>query len=270
MKKLSLGSLACASLLLAASPAYAIGLEEAGVERGEVEVEYEGSYTDDNTEGAYEHEHELEVEIGLTDWLKLGLGIGFEEEEGERDFEFSEIEASATIELVDPEKSGFGFALYAGISNEFAAEADDPDEKEYKLGAIAEKEFGKWLFRGNLFYISDIDAEDDEKFDGVEYAYQAKYTFSETWALGLEGYGSHKDLDDPAEDDVDEHKLGPVIYYSRELEERGRHAVSMKDDDDDGDDEEEGLEFEASAGLLFGVTDDTPDLTVKWNLGLEF
>jgi len=258
---------ALAAMLLWNLPAHALSLEEAGVEKGEVEVQYEATYTDDNGEGAYEHEHELEAQIGMTNWLLLTVGIGFEEEEGERDFEFSEIEGSVQFELIDPEKNGFGFALFAEVTKEFAAEDDDPDEKEYKLGAIAEQEFGKFLVRGNLFYISDIDAEDDEKFDGVEYAYQVKYSFNEHLAIGVEGYGSHKDLDDLNEDDIDEHKVGPVVYFSRELGERNS-SPSMKDDDDE--DEEEGMEFEGQLGVLFGTTDDTPDVTIKWGFEIDF
>lgn len=260
-------STAFAALLLLSTPVSALEVEEAGVEKGEVEVVYEGSYTDDNGEGVFEHEHEVEVEVGLFDWLKVGLGVAFEEEEGERDFEFSEIEAAATIALMDPEKNGFGFSLYGRISKEFAADADEPDEKEFALGVIAETEVNKILFRGNLFYISDIDAEADERFSGVEYAYRISYQITDNIGLGVEGYGSHKDLDDPDAEDKNAHKIGPVIYFSTELGENGDDEAANDDDDDD---EEEGTGFEAQFGVLFGTNDDTPDVTLKWNLGLEF
>ena len=47
-------------------PANALSLEEAGVEKGEVEIQYEATYTDDNGEGAYKHEEEIEAQLGIT------------------------------------------------------------------------------------------------------------------------------------------------------------------------------------------------------------
>ena len=249
-------------------PAQALEVEEAGVEKGEAELAYEGTYTDDNGEGAYEHEHEIEGEIGLLDWLKLGVGFGFEEEEGERDFEFSEIEASATVELVDPEQGNFGFALYGRLSKELAEEADESDLSQYAIGVIAETTVNNILFRGNLFYIADLQGNDEQQFDGVEYAYRISYQLNDSFGLGVEGYGTDTDFDDPGEDDANTHMVGPVLYYSRELEERGAEEGSLKDNDDG--EEEEGTEMEAQFGVLFGTNDETPDVTLKWNLGLEF
>ncbi|MEP3475343.1 MAG: hypothetical protein ABJN57_03915 [Hyphomicrobiales bacterium] len=257
-----------ALLLIWTLPANALEVEEAGVEKGEAEVVYNGTYTDDNGEGAFEHEHEIEAELGITDWLKLAVAIGFEEEENEASLDYSEIEAAATIELIDPEKNGFGFSLFGRLSQEFAQEDDDEDENEFAIGVIAEQTFNdKWLVRGNLFYIGDMDNEEDEQFDGVEYAYQVRYQMSERFGLGVEGYGSHKDYEAEDEDDTNEHKVGPVFYFSTELDRR-HEQVSLKDDDDE--DEEEGMELEGSVGVLFGTNDDTADVTFKWNLGLEF
>ena len=257
---------AAALVLLWTLPANALSLEEAGVEKGEVEIQYEATYTDDNGEGAYEHEEELEAQLGITNWLMLTVAIGFEEEEDESSFDFSEIEAAATIELIDPEKNGFGLALYGRLSKEFAQEDDDKDEKEFAIGIIAEKEINKWLVRGNLFYIGDLGNEDDEKFDGVEYAYQVRYQVTERFGIGVEGYGSHKDFDDEDEDDTTEHMVGPVLYISHELEGRNE-KVSLKDDDEE---EEEGLELEGQFGVLFGTNDETADVTFKWGLEIDF
>jgi len=268
LKKTIKTSLAVLAFMAWSFPAHALSLEENTFEKGEVEIQYEATYTDDNGEGAYNHEEEIEAQFGITDWFRLTVGIGFEEEEGERSFELSELEAEVQIKLIDPEKGGFGFGLYAGISKELAAEDDDPDEKEFALGIIAEQFYDKWLFRGNLFYISDIDAEDDEKFDGIEYRYQIRYDVNDRFGLGLEGYGTSKYFDDPDEDDLNQHMLGPVIYINREIGERGEKH-SAKDDDEDGDDDE-GMEVEAQLGVLFGTNKDTADVTFKWGLEIDF
>lgn len=264
-------SIALFAILFWASAANALSLEEAGVEKGEAEVQYEATYTDDNGEGAYEHEHEIEAQLGVTNWLLLTVGIGFEEEEGERSFEFSEIEAAATIELVDPENGGFGFALYGRLSKEFAVENDEANESAFALGVIAEQHFDNWLVRGNLFYTSDIDAEDDEQFDGIEYAYQIRYNLNNNFGIGVEGYGTDVDFDDADGEDVTTHMVGPVLYISREIGERGEQFSSKdNDDNDDVDDDEDGMELEAQIGVLFGTNDDTADVTLKWGLEIDF
>ena len=204
-------ALALALMAPFAVPANALEVEGAGVEKGEAEIAYEGTYTDDNGEGVYEHEHEIEGELGLTDWLRLSVGFGFEEEEGERDFEFSEVEGSATVELVDPEQGGFGFALYGRVSKELAEEAGESHLKQYALGVIAETTIQNILVRGNLFYISDWDGDPDQQFDGVEYAYRVSTQINDNFGIGVEGYGTDQDLDDPAEDDVNTHMVGPVL-----------------------------------------------------------
>ena len=261
---------ALAAMLLWSLPAQALEVEEAGVEKGEAELVYEGTYTDDNGEGVYEHEHEIEAELGITDWLKLAIGIGFEEEEGERDFDFTEIEAAATIEIIDPEQGGTGLALFTSLSKEFAPDEEEDDEENvttFAIGAIAEQHFNKWLVRANLFYVTDVDSDEDEnKFDGIEYAYRISYEVTENIGLGVEGYGASISPDEG--DDEDTHMVGPVIYYEREL--GNRHESHSVKDDDDGDDDEEGMEFEAQLGVLFGTNDETADVTFKWNLGLEF
>ncbi len=258
-------SVALLALLIWSFPAHAISLEEAGVEKGEAEVQYEATYTDDNGEGAYEHEHEIEVQLGITDWLLLTLGFGFEEEEDERSFEFAELEGSAIFELIDPKKSGFGFALYAELSKEFSADEDDePDLTTASLGIIAEQHWDKWLIRGNFFYITDYDADTEQNFDGIDYAYQIRYKHSDRIAIGVEGYGTNADFDEEDEDDVNTHMVGPVLYVSRELE---KESHSLKDS---GEDNEEGVELEASLGVLFGTNDETADVTVKWGLEVDF
>lgn len=257
-----------ALLLIWTVPANALSLEEAGVEKGEVEIQYEATYTDDNGEDAFEHEHEIEAQLGITNWLLLTVGIGFEEEEGERSFEFSEIEGEIQIELIDPEKNGFGLALFGGLNREFASEDDEKDEKEFALGIIAEQSFDKWLVRGNLYYIGDLNNEDDEQFDGIQYAYQVRYQMTNKFGIGVEGYGTHKDFKDEDEDDLNEHMVGPVLYYSLDLE--PRHKKTSFKNNDDEDEEEEGMELEAQFGILFGTNDDTADVTVKWGLELDF
>lgn len=259
---------AFAVLLLMAAPANALTLEENDFEKGEVELQYEATYTDKNAEGSYEHEEEIEVQMGITDWLRLTVGIEYEEEEDEMSFRFSELEGEVQLKFLDPTKDIIGLGLFAGVSKEI-----ESDEKSFAVGLITDKHINNWTLRGNLFYISDIDSDSDEKYDGVEYRYQIRYNVNKMVGLGVEGYGMNQDFDDSNEDDLTTHMIGPVLYYSFErANDKVRHA-SIKDvskSGADGDDDEEGTEFELQAGVLFGTTDYTADVTFKWGLEIDF
>lgn len=241
------------------------GVDTASVKKG-VELYYQGNYSNKNSNDRLVQAHLAEASIGITDWLQLGVALGFAEEKNETSFDWSAIEASAKIELIDPEIAGFGLALYGSINNEFSQDDDEKDSKTYALGIIAEQYFDKWLVRGNLFYFADMDNAEGNEYDGIDYAYQVRYQMNDNIAFGVEGYGTNTDFKDDATDDTtddtNEHKVGPVIYYSRELAKRN-HAVSVKD-------EEDGAQAEASLGVLFGTNDDTADVTLKWGLALEF
>ena len=52
--------------------------------------------------------------------------------------------------------------------------------------------------------------------------------------------------------DFQEHRIGPVIYYEKEL--RGEHETT----------------FALDAGILFGLTEATPNVTGKVNASLAF
>ena len=80
--------------------------------------------------------------------------------------------------------------------------------------------------------------------------------------------------------DQDQHRLGPVAYYTLKLP-RGAKNASMKDangdeaaganagEADNGDDDE-ATTVTAGFGVLFGLNDDTSDVALKWSLEVEF
>jgi len=62
------------------------------------------------------------------------------------------------------------------------------------------------------------------------------------------------------------HRIGPTLYlalgdrsYDDEAEGSGKGIAEF-----------EGPSLEATLGLLFGLTDDTSDLAVKWDAEIEF
>ena len=75
-----------------------------------------------------------------------------------------------------------------------------------------------------------------------------KYELREGFGIGVEGYGVVDNLGNPPPVREQEHRLGPVIYNEIKLREDFKLAVDV--------------------GLLFGLTDATPDVALKVNYGI--
>jgi hypothetical protein len=90
--------------------------------------------------------------------------------------------------------------------------------------------------------------------EGTEFTYQwaAKASVTERVALGIEGYGVIPDIADSPGIDFQEHRIGPVLYYEKGLP--GEHEKT----------------FGLDAGILFGLTEATPNVAGKVNVNLTF
>ena len=83
---------AVALLLFVTEPAFAeFQIQEAGIEKGEVELEYRGAYhwgvpqVTDTNENANDlvQSHEFELQMGITDWWLLSVTAGLDQPLGE-------------------------------------------------------------------------------------------------------------------------------------------------------------------------------------------
>jgi hypothetical protein len=100
------------------------------------------------------------------------------------------------------------------------------------------------------------------------------YTLSPAWALALEGYGTVERIGStghPSESaeifgDFDQHRLGPVLYFTYPLtgfSGSASNASPISDDD-------EGMGLDIGLGLLAGLNSNTPDLTFKLSIEVDF
>lgn len=107
--------------------------------------------------------------------------------------------------------------------------------------------------------------------DGIAfvYAYRATYSLSESFSIGVEGYGQIEDIGSgpPGREQV--HRVGPVIYigalHGLGHEPQHHHENHGEEARASGTDH-----WHAEVGLLFGLTESTPDQALKLNLGLDF
>ena len=299
-------------LLVGALPAAAgplidqFEIRDLEVEQGEVEIEDQSDWAfglprrkffddgggpefDDNE--VARQRHSIEIGFGLTNWLKIGTGFELEEERVDDPDSFAdansfdslkvtEIQFEGLVVLVPVKTHGIGLGAYVELQLPTSDEA-----RTLYVGPIIQAVSGPWSATGNFAFVKFLGGEPedgearDEKWD-FAYFTQLKYEASEAWAFALEAYGTIDRLGNsgtPSEaavaiGDQDQHRIGPVLYYTFKRD-RMAPVTGMKlgaASEGDDDDDDEGTSATLGLGFLAGLNDNTPDGTLKLSLEIEF
>ena len=236
--------------------------------------------------------HAIELEMGFTRSIKMRVGAEFEKErldepatiQEANDFEdLSLTELGAEIVAILAPREGDGAGL--GVVAELEGPLDQEEPNHFTLGPILEFQSGRWFAATVPMFVyafggdTDEGEETDNKWD-FAYAAQVTYTFSDAWALALEGYGTVDRLGSsgrPSESaklfgDFDQHRAGPVLYYSVGFggspgagpSAPGSALVAGAGEED------EGATLTIGLGLLEGLNGNTPDHTLKLSIEVDF
>ncbi len=254
---------------------------------------------DDNT--VIKQREALEIQLGITDWFRVRLGVEFEQERLDEPASFAEANSFAPLKFdevaiegvvvfVKPKEDGIGLGLLMEYGSPFG---EMEASSEFYVGPIVEAHAGPWSFIANLMLVKFMGGKAepdndkyvrDEKWD-FSYATQLEYEISRNWGVALEAYGTFDRLGDsgtPGENralfgDLDQHRAGPIAYYTffpgEGASARRVHAgaVTALSGDVDG---EKGKAKELSVaigtGVLFGLNENTPDLTYKLSVEVEY
>jgi len=279
------------------------------IEQGEVEIEDQSDWAfglprrkffndggdpefDDNE--VARQRHSIEMSMGLTNWLKIGTGFELEEERVDDpepgvspnkfdSLKVTEIQFEGLVVLVPVKTHGIGLGAYV----ELQLPKSSDEARTLYVGPIIQAVSGPWSATGNFAFVKFMggEAEDgearDEKWD-FAYFTQLKYDASEAWAFAIEAYGTIDRLGNsgtPSEaavaiGDQDQHRIGPVLYYTfkrdRMAPVTGMKLGAASEGDDDDDDDDEGTSATLGLGFLAGLNDNTPDGTLKLSLEIEF
>ncbi len=254
---------------------------------------------DDNT--VIKQREALEIQLGITDWFRVRLGVEFEQErlddptsfaDANRfgSLKFDEVAVEGVVVFVKPKDEGIGL----GLLMEYGSPVGDMEAPaEFYVGPIIEAHTGPWSFIANLMFVKYMggkaepgneDFVRDEKWD-FSYATQLEYEFSRNWGVALEAYGTFDRLGNtgtPGEaralfGDLDQHRAGPIVYYTffpGEGDSGSRvhagAATSLSDDADGEKGEAKELSVSIGSGVLFGLNENTPDLTYKLSIEVEY
>jgi hypothetical protein len=201
--------------------------------------------------------YEVGYGYGFLSWFKAGVKLGFEQPDHERlEASYAGVEAQAVA--VDPSKGGIGLAWYAGV--DFDLQKDGGEV--LTVGPLVSFNLAKDV---SVTLNPLLQKAFDPSSPGIDfnYAWQVKRTISERVALGLEGYGVVPDLANAPSADLQEHRLGPVLYLSHE---HSGNGSSMKLGPAGGG----GGKIELEFGLLFGLTKATADTTGRAKLAITW
>jgi hypothetical protein len=235
----------------------------------------------------------LELEMGFTRRLKMRLGVEFERErfdepetsEQANDFDdLSLTEVGAELIAVIALREGDGPGL--GVVAEIEGPTDQEEPNNLIIGPIIEFQSGRWFAAAVPMAVRAFggDAEDGDEIDNkwdFAYALQLMHTFSDAWTLALEGYGTVDRLGStgrPSEaaqlfGDFDQHRLGPILYYthdfggSKRIARPTSLAASLSGAEEK---QKEGTALTIGFGLLAGLNENTPEHTLKLSIEVEF
>ena len=121
----------------------------------------------------------------------------------------------------------------------------------------------------NTFFVGQVG--DDPTIDSLEFKYnwQFKHELSHRVAFGVEAFGQIEDLAHAGSFNDQLHRVGPVIYLNFG-EEEGSASDIRESEESEHEQKSEAPELKMAAGILFGLSDATSDVTFKLDAELEF
>ncbi len=189
--------------------------------------------------------HQFELEYGLFDWWKVTGVLPVEKPNGE-----PYVVANLAIEntfvlkgLDDKREHDVALGWFTGF---------DLSVRSDSTNAVVFGPLFAWKHHRATFAVNPLFEQTfgRNRVDGTAFAYawQVKVDVREGFALGLEGYGTIENIGNPPPGEEQEHRVGPVAYSEIDLG--------------------HGVKIEPSLGVLFGLTESTPDVAVKLNIGV--
>jgi hypothetical protein len=248
----------------------------------------EGEWVGDGNSVALQR-HAIEIEYGFNRTLKGRLGIEYEKERAEFEFgqrgdfyeELKLDEYAAELIWVALPRTGDGFGL--GVVVEYEHPTEREGSKTLIAGPIFEWGASAWLASFNPTAVSHFGGErndagkPDEKID---FAYTARlmYEASKSFSWAIEAYGTIERIGStgtPSDEgalfgDFNQHRVGPVLYWTRELEGVGSSPFRLTAGVDGDDDDAESPALIFGFGVLMGLNENTPDATLKLSIEAVF
>jgi hypothetical protein len=195
------------------------------------------------------HSFEFTAGYAFTDRFKAGAKLGFDTHIGDNpQLSIAGVEGQVFIGKLAPAVS---LAWYTGLD----VRIHHGETNTLVFGPLLKIGNDALSFTLNPLLEHTFGANRDDGI-GLTYAVGLKAAVREGMAFGLEAHGSITDVANPPGGHVHEHRIGPVLYFDREIipATEGRSARKLS------------LEI----GTFVGLTDATPDWTGKLKAALTW
>ena len=215
----------------------------AEVEEGRRSLEWRGHLNiDDDTEVHKEHHHVFESEYSWTNFWQSEIEFHLSDKEN-TPLDFEKIEIQNQIQIVDTQN--YAAAIY--FSYNFISEGNKGDEIEYKFLNQYGNDYFKFIT--NFIFEKQVgtQASGSTEFALTNYLLFEKPIFKK-FKIGFIGFSEFGKISSVKAYHVQEHQYG--FQFEQEFE------INDK-------------EFEFSIGYLHGLTDESANHAMIWNLELE-
>jgi len=253
---------ACLTVMIATPAAAQFYVRQPDVEKGVLELEEHGAvYSGPGEDEKLRQSHEIEGKYGLTDrtWL---IVEGFLEQPVGESLKATEYEIGGQYEIVKREGDGFGLAF----RTIYEATVDEPDELLF--GPLMRYVRGRDSTTLNTFFVGQLGNKTE--IDSLEFLYnwQLKHEINHRISLGVEAFGQIEDLSHAGSFNDQLHRAGPVLYFN--FGEGAEGYGEGESEESEHEQKSEAPELKMAAGVLFGLTEATSDVTYKFDVELEF
>jgi len=200
--------------------------------------------------------YKTEYSYGFSNWFKAGIELNYEQVVGES-FEVHSGGPLVQFVLLEPQNGPLGLAWFTRYDTGIQSGARDV----LTFGPLMSVAFGEGL---NVTLNPLFKKEWNPNKPGIEssYSWQVKADITDNIGVGVEGYGSIPDIGDPPGIDFQEHRIGPVAYLVFDVD-AADHVIG-------GRESKPGPKMELQFGVLFGLTEATPDIAGKAKLAVTF
>ena len=235
------------ALLLAAPLARSQTFDVKGLDisKGSMELGLDNSIASstDVQHGGVRSWHDQSLDYGVFDWYRLSLVVKLENpDDDDVRFARTAIENLFVLSPV-PKAGGVGLGWFTAVE----LSIDPSTTNSSTFGPIIVIQDGKLSFTANPLFETTFGRN---RIDGIalNYGWNVKYQIKDKLAVGVEGFGLVENLGDSLPFNAQEHRVGPALFTN----------VQLTDN----------LTITPDIGLLFGLTDATPDITIKFNVGI--
>jgi hypothetical protein len=214
---------------------------EPTVVQGEFELELLGGYQwwHNNDENRL-RQFVGEVGYGVTSRWKTELGVGTTRLPGES-YHLDELEWENIFALTEPGQYWLDLGLFAELARDYGE-----GHNAIKLGPMFQKEIGSVQANINVFFERALGADADPGAE-ISYQYQLKWRGDPRFEPGLQGFGTMGRTNDFGHQT--EANIGPAFFG--QIPTGGRSKLKY------------------NAAVLFGLNNNTPDTTVRFQIEYE-